>query len=288
MWPSSLVQDIAARRAVIFFGAGVSMNSFASDGITKPKSWIGFLKEASKTIDPKIQKNINKLIKENDLLTACDVIRRKVGHTQFVELVKNEFQNPGFTPAKIHELIWKLDVRITITPNFDNIYDILVSSRGNGTVSIKNYMDDDIADALRRHERVLIKSHGTVTSPNKLIFTRTDYAKARNQHRDFYELLDSLLRTHTFLFIGCGLNDPDIRILLEDYCFRHQYAQDHYFVMASKQYSNEILEIFQESLKIKILKYDYTPDHSNLGSCLEDLVNAVEQKRDEIGKNQTW
>ncbi len=264
------------------------MNSVASDGVTKPKSWIGFLKEASKAIDPKIKKSIDKLIKENDLLTACDVIRRKIGHTEFVELVKNEFQNPGFTPATIHDLIWKLDVRITITPNFDNIYDSLVASRGSGTVSIKNYMDDDIADALRRHERVLIKSHGTVTSPNKLIFTRTDYAKARNTHRDFYELLDSLLRTHTFLFIGCGLNDPDIRILLEDYCFRHQYAQDHYFVMASKQYSNEILEVFQESLKIKILQYDHTPDHSNLGIRLEELVNAVEQKRDEIGKNQTW
>ena len=46
-------------------------------------------------------------------------------------------------------------------------------------------------------------------------------------------LLDSLALTHTYVFIGCGLNDLDIRLTLENYNFRFPGCQDvgrHYFV----------------------------------------------------------
>lgn len=291
MWPSALVRDLASQRAVLFFGAGVSMNSVALDGVTKPKSWVSFLTDAAKTIPnlPRsLEKEIGSLIKKNDLLTACEVIRRAVGRDGFVELVKSEFQTPGYQPAHIHNLLWKLDVRITMTPNFDNIYDTVVAANGNGTVSIKKYFDDDVADALRRKERVLIKSHGSVVDPDKMIFTRVDYAKARSQHGEFYELLDALLRTHTFLFIGCGLEDPDIRLLLEDYCFRHPYAPQHYFVIPSKRFTARVKSVFEDSLRVKLLEYKFSHDHANLAIELDKLVAAVEAQRITMGSSLSW
>ena len=195
---------------------------------------------------------------------------------------------PGYTHTKIHELLWQLDLRITITSNFDNIYDTYVAANGQGTVTIKNYTHNDIADALRRNERVLIKSHGTVTQPNELIFTRIDYAKARNKYRDFYELVDSLLRTHTFLFVGCGLDDPDIRMLLEDYCFRHEFAQQHYFLLPSSTFSSTIKCVFEDSLKLKILEYTYTNDHGNLLIAIQQLLTQINQRRNEIALTQLW
>lgn len=281
IWPDQLIKDIASRRAVLFFGSGISMNSLAQDGTTKPKSWVNFLKEACNrpAVTSSLRKEILRLINKNDLLTACEVIRREIGRDDFITLVKDVFQNPGFKPAHIHELLWKLDLRISITPNFDNIYDVLVAQRGNGTVTTKRYCDGDVADALRRNERVLIKSHGSVTHSDELIFTRVDYAKARSKHGQFYELLDALLRTHTFLFIGCGLEDPDIRLLLENYCFRHEHAPQHYFVMPSKQFSSKSRAVFEDSLRIKILEYKLTTDHMELTHALEELVSAVERAR---------
>ena len=291
MWPEPLIRDIASQRAVLFFGAGVSMNSLGQDGITKPNSWVSFLTNANQSISgisAPLKKEIRALIRKNDLLTACEVIRRAIGRDDFVELVKKEFQTPGYQAAKIHESLWKLDVRITITPNFDNIYDSLVASRGNGTVTIKRYFDNDVADAIRRKERVVIKSHGSVSDPDKLIFTRVDYARARSENSRFYELLDALLRTHTFFFVGCGLEDPDIRLLLEDYCFRHPFSPQHYFVIPSKQFSPQVKTVFEESLRLKLLEYKSTPDHANLTTELEQLVQKVEGARIEMGKQLTW
>lgn len=291
MWPEALVRDIASQRAVLFFGAGVSMNSVGLDGHTKPKSWISFLNEAIQSIpaaSQSLKREIAGLIRKNDLLTACEVIRREIGRDGFVALVKKEFQTPGYQPAPIHDLLWKLDLRITMTPNFDNIYDTVVATNGSGTVSIKKYFDDDVADALRRKERVLIKSHGSVIDPDKLIFTRVDYAKARSEHSQFYALLDALLRTHTFLFVGCGLEDPDIRLMLEDYCFRHPFALQHYFVIPSRRFSAPIKCVFEDSLRVKLLEYKYTPDHANLTAEICKLVSAVESVRIEMGANMSW
>lgn len=291
MWPSNLVNDIASRRAVLFFGAGISMNSIGRDGVKRPQSWIAFLNSAienNDAISKALQAELKKLIKKNDLLTACEVIRREIGRDQFVELVRNEFQNPGYKPAHIHELLWRLDLKITITPNFDNIYDSLVAERGNGTVTIKRYFDADVADTIRRNGRVVIKSHGSVSDPDRLIFTRTDYARARSEHSRFYELMDALLSTHTFLFVGCGLDDPDIRMLLEDYCYKHQFAPQHYFVIPSNQITPQVKTVLEESLRIKTLEYKYTSDHINLQHELEKLNKAIESTRIDMSKSQTW
>lgn len=288
-WPSPLIRDIACRRAVLFFGSGVSMNSVAADDQKRPRNWWDFLQYATTKVSrSSVRKDLKELLKRNDLLTACEVIKREIKRDAFIDLMKEEFQQPGYKPAPIHEHLWKLDLRITITPNFDSIYDTLVAQRGAGTVTVKTYQDDDIADALRCNERVLIKSHGTITQPDKLIFTRTDYAAARSHYRDFYDLINSLLRTHTFLFIGCGVDDPDIRSLLEDYCYRHQFARKHYFVMPNKRFSREVQEVLQDSLKLDFISYDPAPNHEKLTVGLEALATSVERERDRVGKTQTW
>jgi len=291
LWPNELVHSIACRRCVLFFGAGVSMNAVGSDKKTKTPSWAVFLRVATKKLgspSKKIVKAVNKLIDEKDYLTAAEVIRNSVGKEQFTNILKDSFHAPDFQPALIHDLLFQLDLRISITPNVDCIYETAVGRRGAGAVTVKKYNDDDVADALRRHERVLIKSHGSISHPTQIIFTRTDYAQARNKHADFYELIDALLRTNTFLFVGCGLDDPDIRSLLENYRYRHPSGQSHYFVTSSDNLSKEVKSVFEESMKINIIEYKSTDDHQHLTEGLKDLVKSVETERLEIAKTQNW
>ena len=290
IWPKELVHSIACRRCVLFFGAGVSMNSSGNDGV-RPPSWAGFLSEAASLVGApgkRVVKEINALIKAGDFLTAAEVIRNEIKQESFTNLVKARFHTPDFKAAPIHKTLFNLDLRIAITPNFDSIYETAAGERGAGAITTKTYHDDDIADCLRRHERVLIKSHGTISSPNKLIFTRTDYAKARNSNSQFYELLDALLRTHTFIFVGCGVSDPDIRSLLENYRYRHPYGQSHFFVTASKSICSEVKAVLSETLKINFIEYATTKDHINLSKELEVLKVLVELERIELSKNQAW
>lgn len=290
IWPKELVHSIACRRCVLFFGAGVSMNSTGQDG-QRPPSWAKFLEIAAKELgspQKKIVRQVKLLIESSDFLTAAEVIRNEIKQEKFTNLVKEYFHTKDYKPAEIHDLLFNLDLRISITPNFDSIYESAASKRGAGAITVKNYNEADIADSLRRHERVLIKSHGTISTPASLIFTRTDYAKARNEHSQFYELLDALLRTHTFIFIGCGINDPDIRSLLENYRYRHPHSQSHYFVTSDNNFCKEIKEVLSDSLKIKFIEYKFTEDHSNLTLELQSLVGLVELERIEVGKNQAW
>ncbi len=289
-WPPELVRSIAARRCVLFFGAGVSMNSTARIGSKRPIGWSDFLHGATKTLgrpNSRLVKEVKILIEKNDFLTAAEVIKQKVGRERFVDLVKDEFHTPDFQPAKIHDVLFQLDLKIALTPNFDCIYETAAGKRGAGTITVKKYDDDDIADALRRDEPVLIKTHGTVTHPNHLIFTRTDYAKARSEHKHFYELINALLRTHTFLFVGCGLDDPDIRALLEDYRYTHPFGQSHYFVTAAGLFE-PVKAVLSDTLKINIVEYEASAGHMNLTPELDRLVALVDAERDEMAATQSW
>lgn len=290
-WPEQLIKDVAARRTVLFLGAGVSMNSVGRDGKTRPKSWAEFLRAGARKLGSrkkKIVQQVEELIARNDLLTACEVIKSQLGRADFVDFMKSEFQAPGFRPASIHETLWGLDLHISITPNVDHIYDTLVADRGDGTVVVKTFKDNDVAETIRRRERVLIKSHGSIGSANALIFTRSEYAKARSEHREFYELIYALLSTHSFLFVGCGLDDPDIRFLLEDYRYRNVYSQRHFFTMPEEPYVEEIRAVLSDSLNLSFVTYSSANNHAALSDGLADLKEKVDLARADMGRKLIW
>ena len=163
-WPQDLILDIARRRTVLFLGAGISKNAANAAGV-RPKDWIEFLEEGASRINP--NKHVAKLIKNGDYLTACEIIKSRLGKDDFTTFVINEFSTPQFLPAKIHTDIFELDSRIVATPNFDKIYETQANHLAHGTIKVKRYSDDDIADAVRRFERMILKVHGCIDDPVK-------------------------------------------------------------------------------------------------------------------------
>jgi hypothetical protein len=284
-WHKDIIDDIARRRSVIFIGAGVSKNSVNSDGI-RPKDWKEFLiTAADKTTKKKL---ISNLIKNADYLTACDIIRQDLGRDEFNTLVRSEFQTPKFQPADIHRHIFNLDSRIIATPNFDRIYDIYAENASSGNINIKAYYEDDIADVIRRPEPVILKVHGTITAADRLIFSRKDYSKARTNNRSFYQVLDALAITHTFVFVGCGPHDPDVRLLLEDYNYRFIFNKKHFIVSPKNSTKPDVLKIMEETMSLKTLNYDPRNNHIELTQSLESLVKLVETKRQELADTMEW
>lgn len=59
-WPKELITEIARRRCVLFFGAGISMNSVSMDGKLRPPSWGEFLLNAIGEI-PDTSKSLGKI-----------------------------------------------------------------------------------------------------------------------------------------------------------------------------------------------------------------------------------
>ncbi|MBB1139295.1 MULTISPECIES: SIR2 family protein [Myroides] len=284
-WPDKLIDIIAKRRCVIVIGAGVSKNSTNNQGV-RPCDWKEFLEKANNGLPHSLE--IKKQIKNYDFLTACELIKRDMGDEEFNDLVKSEFLTPSFNNAEIHKYIFNLDSKIVITPNFDKIYDTYANTASNGTISVKNFYDENIIASIRDNERVIIKIHGSVDSPDNLIFTRKDYSKARTKYKNFYSMLEALFLTHTFIFIGCGVNDPDIRLILEDYTFKYPFGTKHYIIMPQKSIHKQVQIVLAETMSLKVIEYDSKNNHAILTESLEKLVQCVELKRSEIAEAQSW
>jgi len=288
-WPDQLIEDIARKRSVLVLGSGVSANSTNSAG-QKPKTWAAFLEFALQqhTIKSTEKKVIAKLIRNGDYLTACELIRKSMGREDFNKMLKSEFLTPKFNSSTIHENLYKLDSRIVLTPNFDKIYDTYATTISSGATLIKAYTDSDVADCVRGHEPLVIKLHGSVDTPDHLIFSRKDYAEARNKHATFYRLIDALAITYTFVFIGCGVNDPDIRLLLEDYAFSFPLNRAHYMITSKQGTHESIRRVLEETLGIKMLTYDSKNGHKELHDSIGDLLVKVDLQRTQLASTFGW
>lgn len=285
-WPVEVINAVARRRAVIFIGAGVSMNSVDDLG-NRPPSWHSFLKEAIARCDGS-KKEMNAHLKRGDLLTCCQLIKYRMGNHDWINFLEEKFFNPDYKPAKIHELIFKLDSNIVITPNFDRIYDRYAHGKEQ-QLKIKTQDADDIVRAMRGSEkqRLILKIHGSIETPDKVIFTREDYAAARHKYGGFYRALDALIITHTFVFIGCGMGDPDLNLLLEQYAYSFASAPPHYFVTASPG-SIDYGQMLTKNFNLHPVKYSAKGDHVELTESLERLIDLVVERRAELGTALLW
>lgn len=282
-WPQEIIGPMARRRAVILIGSGVSANSSNIDGL-RPPTWGSFLSEAYKNLGKRVP-HISSALKRYAYLEACDYLKSETG-AGWPALLRQKFSDPQYRPAKIHNHILNLDQRIVISLNFDRIYDNYAVATTEGTVSIKNYYDPDIREAVCGQDRYILKPHGSIDAISKIIFTLNEYGEARVKYSRFYEIVSSLLHTHTFICIGCGLADPDMQILFEDY--RYKFSETPHFILMSSPVSTEQQALIGRTRGMNVLTYSPRDNHKELTESLSQLVDLVNEKRNELAGNQNW
>ncbi len=287
-WPEDLVEDIAARRSVLFLGAGVSKNAKNKSG-EHPKDWQEYLRSLIASISGKDHaSDVEKCIDESDLLTACELATRFLKPDVFKRHLYSEFSDKAFEPGGIHDDLIKIDSRFVLTTNFDKLYENRANHIQQNTVLVKNYYDPDVADVFRRSQRVVLKVHGTIDSPDLTIFTRSAYARARSKYPYFYRLLDALFISHTFIFLGASLRDPDIQMLLEDHAYRFEGSRPHFIVMPRGAISSAVISIMEESMNLRALLYDPIDNHAELATSIRTLVKLVDAGREVLTRTGNW
>lgn len=287
-WPKDLVNDIARRRCVIFLGAGVSKNS-SNDKGERPMDWTEFLNHLAGLItNASAAQVVRDCISSGDLLTACEVARKSLRPANFnTELLKC-FSEKRFKSGEIHNDLVGIDSRIVLTTNVDKLYDMTANAVLHGDVIVKAHSDIDVADVIRRQNRCIIKVHGTIDAPGNTIFTRIDYADARTKHSHFYSVLEALFMTHTFLFLGASMRDPDMALLLEDYSLRFKGSRPHYVVMPEGSTSPEVLDVMEQSMNFQTISYDSSDNHKELGLGIKALRTQVEEARMGLLETMDW
>ncbi len=274
-WPKPLVREIADRRVLIFVGSGISKAA-------RPETptWSALLEELKEQLPKRTEKKfISGLIKSGSLLDAAQAISDGLDQAVVNEFIREKFQIRPMVHNEIYKSILDLDLKTIITTNYDEFLEKNFEhfSGGIEAYNISKHTSTDLLDRIRSPGRTIIKIHGCVSEPNKIVLDRTSYFKARQKNYGFFNILSSMFTVNTVLFIGYSMNDPDMQIILENINIHSESSHGHYCLI-SKQSHSSITKAMKSTYNILCLEYP-KDGHSNVPDYLKTLSESVRQDR---------
>lgn len=275
-WPDSLVAEIADRRCILFIGAGVSSGCIDAQG-NNPPDWNTLLQSSLPLVVRQEDRDeAQRLIDREFFLDAAEIVFSNIGPPEIRDFFRRTFAIPSFQPTKMHEYIMELDPKVVVTTNYDQIYDNFCR-QGQATegYSVLRYHDENILDEIRSTARVIIKAHGCLSETAKIVLTRSQYFRAKQQYPCIYNILDSLFLVNTVLFIGCGLSDPDIQLVLENTNIAVPSNHPHYALVPTGRHPS-FVQAIKRSYNIQLLEYEtQNGDHTPAEIAIKELVDKV-------------
>ena len=180
-----------------FVGAGVSCISGAP-------SW--------KNIIDKICTQIGKPIQE----TYSSDENLKLAQMLYIHLNKDKYNQfmeecipNNLLPNDIHKKLFVLNPVSFITTNFDELLETAAMQECQNFISIVH--DKEVATI--NGSKYILKIHGDIKHKN-IVFKEEDYLNYSNNFKLIETLLKSIFSTNTVVFIGYGLNDYNVKLIL--------------------------------------------------------------------------
>lgn len=272
-WKENLINELAHKRCVIFIGSGISVTAKNDKG-QSPLTWGSFLEKACSLSNGTSDSFIKEMIEKENYLLALQAIKETSDPGEYSNFLKENFSRPGFEPSTLHKVIKEINSKIVITTNFDNLYEL--NCRHGYTVA--NYYDPitKIISTIKSPENLIIKAHGSIEDTNRIIFTQKEFYNAKKDHADFYKIIKALFLTHTVIFLGYSLNDPDINLLLEIASHSNTYSNPHYVISLTGT-SEEMKKHWLECYNIYTLEYG--PTYNELEKNITNLKDKVLEYR---------
>jgi hypothetical protein len=281
LWSPQLIKCIADRNFVCIVGSGLSV-SCTNDRGDHPPGWIGLIHELALDVVPVASQRraIGALSNKGNLLGAAELLRhyaKQAGrqpdlYTKLAEIVDSP-DGHRFQPGPWHDQLLRLDPIVLVTTNYDRILERLT---GNG-YNLHRPDSKNVDADLRAGTPVLIKAHGTVDQKEDMVLCQTDYARLRREAGHMFDVLGALALTRTCLFLGYGLQDPDINMVMENVMGARGIAPAHY-ALTSKSQARHLKETLEYAYGVTLVEYK-KDDHADGLAALTSLADAVEALR---------
>ncbi|KAB7770032.1 SIR2 family protein [Xanthomonas sp. LMG 12461] len=274
-WPDALIREIADRRALIFIGAGISKN--ASPAMP---TWPKLLGDLSlKLVKSSDKRLVGKLINQNRLLDAAQIITDGIGRADLNAALRAVFQVRPIPHSDIYKDILRLDLKTIVTTNYDEFLERNFDhhSGGNAAYDVCKYTSGDLLSLVRSPQRIIAKIHGCITEPNDLVLDRMSYFKAKQRYHGFFSVMSAIFTTHTVLFLGYSLGDPDLQIILENTHAISESTHGHYALLPKIEHRSMVKAI-KQSYNISCIEYP-AGNHAVVAECMSELESAVAADR---------
>lgn len=199
LFPKPLKDSIIQNRCLPIIGSGFSLNANIPEG-HKMLAWKALGDAFAEEMPGYDCRSTIDAISAYEYAFSRPVMAEKMKDFLLAGLI---------TPAATHEAFCRLQFDIVCTTNFDHLLEDGYSKIGKPCRSIIS--ESQLSVAPMKGELTLLKFHGDIDHPDKMVATEEDYDKFLNQNPTLATYLSSLLITRTPLFIGYSLDDEDFR-----------------------------------------------------------------------------
>ncbi|MFZ3287932.1 MAG: SIR2 family protein [Telluria sp.] len=142
-------------------------------------------------------------------LEALSAYSHEFSRVKLVEFLSSALLIASIQPAKTHEEFCRLPFDRVVTTNFDFLLEQAYAKLNRYCIPL--VAEDQLAVGDPQAGVRLLKLHGDLHHPNRLVVTEEDYDAFLNSLPLLATHLASLLIDHTAFFIGYSLDDPDFR-----------------------------------------------------------------------------
>src|SRR5215472_15783780 len=99
--------------------------------------------------------------------------------------------------------------------------------------------------------RHLIKLHGTISEPDTIVLTRSQYAASRKARVEMFNYLSGKLREASFIFVGYSLADPNFTMIHDEARLAMGASMPASYLVQGM--SNSVRESYLRSLDVNVV-----------------------------------
>ncbi|RDV01889.1 SIR2 family protein [Undibacter mobilis] len=201
-FPKPLLEDLVNGRWLPVVGAGMSLNAKLPPPAKMPlwselgKSFAEELADYSPT----------------SVLDGISAYEHEFGRARLIERLVSLLHLDRVQPGPAHKEFCSLPFDIVCTTNFDFLLEKQYDMERQDNRTVYPVVDEDqLSVNVGAAGTLLLKLHGDVRHPKRLVVTEADYDGFLTNYPLIATFLSSLLITKTAVFVGYSLEDPDFR-----------------------------------------------------------------------------
>jgi len=275
--PKDLADKINQGNCVLFVGAGLSQ------GAGLP-GWPGLLRQMldwgeEHGVDLPDRAELEKYIKDGELLLVAEEMRERLGKDDLREFMVGVFRRPGLEPTDAHNLLPQIPFAAALTSNYDTLLETAYTISSGTTPHVFTHADyPELSAVLRDNEFYVLKVHGTIDRIETIILGRSDYREVIHDNQAYRSYLRNLFSSSTVLFLGFGLIDPDLMLLLDELSGTFKgYTGKHYALMDAEKVPGIKRRRFERDYNIQIIPYKKSAlDHPEVREFLRKLAEKCD------------
>ena len=287
--PKELINQIIRGKCVIFIGAGLSKEASLPTWPELLQQMIDWSEEIG--LDLTDRSELESYIENGELLLVAEEMRERMGKNNFQNFMKEIFRKPDLKPTDTHLILPKIPFTATLTSNYDTLLEsaYTVDSEGTKPHVITHLDYPELSASLHDGEFYILKVHGTIDQIESIVFGHSDYQEIMHANSAYRNHLKTLFSVNTVLFLGFGLTDPDLLLLLDELkAIYKEYSGKHYALLNNQSIPSIKQKRFEKDIGINIIPYTPSgPDHPEVKLFLTKLMELIDKAKTSTGSINT-